>query len=398
MPRATSFACQTGYFRSGSILPYSGDIRRMLSGGGRFTLVCGANEERLTASDLEDVYDLVKPWLPGNRRRGDGLARFALVADPDILFHPKTVHLELDNGLHTALVGSANLTVPGLERNVEAGLVVDSVEDDPAVLRRIRLGIEYWFSRGSAFATLLHELSVINEIADEDVIEPSRFTPRARRSSRPSFRRRQRRMPGMFPTTSDRPRAPRRTPPASRFPIPAGRRAAATGVVKVLSPKSDLKTFIGGPGTPYISLPKSLGPLLPLTPAGRRTYPTMRVFLEGRLSGATHQVANSGRDTTGITWVGGPGSQGPSHENIRLDVHHSMGNELIEVAQRSGAALPSGGDPVAIEVLDNGRFLRLTFVTDDPLRTALLDLCSSPNRGGWGWLPAGLLPPWPAQR
>ena len=55
------------------------------------------------------------------------------------------------DGSEAAYVGSANLTPPGLSLHVEAGILLDSNDGDPAsILREIATAIDAWFtgSRG----------------------------------------------------------------------------------------------------------------------------------------------------------------------------------------------------------------------------------------------------------
>src|SRR5579863_677896 len=55
LPSATAFACQSGYYRFDAIDNFASSIAKLLSSGGRFDLVIGANEERLSAPDLEST-------------------------------------------------------------------------------------------------------------------------------------------------------------------------------------------------------------------------------------------------------------------------------------------------------------------------------------------------------
>ncbi len=389
MPTATRFACQTGYFRYSALAEIEGDVRRILGSGGRIDLVVGANEQRLAATDLEDALDLIAAAISTQ-------ASFTLVAATDALFHPKTYYCEDADGTRHALVGSANLTVPGIGHNIESCLALRSDEDGNTVLNEIRDAIMEWpekARRRSRNAKRITPL-LIRKLAAERTIAPSRraaevgagnVTPRSRfgRLARivgaPARPRRRRR---------------RTTPPVERLaasvvPFPTG----TVGVFKILS-SLDLKGFAGGAGTPYVALspnPRYLAARLPMRSFGKRGEPRLDVFIEARLDSALRDVVNSGTDPSNITHVG-MGRTRKSNPDLRLNVLHGVIAGLIHVGTQRRAPMPNPGDALAIEFLEGGRTLHLTFATRDPLRSALLNL---PLTGRtWGWLPAGVVPPW----
>jgi hypothetical protein len=385
LPQATAFACQSGYFRYDAIAPFASGVERLLRRGGRVDLVIGANEEVLRAPDLEDALALLGPWLGGG-------ASFTLVAARDALFHPKTTYVEGPGGRRGALVGSANLTGSGTRSNVEAALALDE-GDDPAVLDAIRDAILAWPARaapGGHAQPITRQL--IDELTTDGAVVPTRVPLGATRKSPRS------RFPSLGPVPGtpapSRPVRPRRTPPiaqlgAATASFPLG----ATGIVKRLS-RTDLKGFIGGLGTPYVALPPNpadLATRLPMRPSGANAEPRLNLALEGRLDGALSQVVSSGREVANITHVGA-GSSRVSHTDLRLNLLRSVVGGLIAVASAASLQLPGVGDALSLELLDGGRLARLTFASRDPLRGALL----AHLRAGrsWGWLPAGVVPPW----
>jgi hypothetical protein len=347
--------------------------------------VLGANEEVLRAPDLEDVLALLEPWLGAT-------ATATLVAASDALFHPKTIYVERSGGRRGALVGSSNLTGSGMRSNVEAAIVLDE-HDDTSVLDAIRDAILAWPQRASAGG---HAQPITRQLIDdlmtEGAVIPTRLPLGQPRPSTRSRFPRLGRIPGT-PTPS-RPPRPRTTAPA----ILLGRRtvafpAGATGIVKRLS-RTDLKGFYGEPGTPYIALPPNPADLvvrLPMRPSGANAEPRLNVALEARLDGALRQIVTSGHDVANITHVGAGMSQ-VSHRDLRLNLLHAVVGALIAVASQAHLQLPAPGDAVSVEFLDRGRLVRLTFASDEPLRGTLLAQLQKGR--SWGWLPAGIVPPW----
>lgn len=167
LPSATTFACQSGYYRFDALDNFSSSIEKLLSSGGRFDLVIGANEERLSAPDLESTLELVGLYIPT-------AASFTLVGASNGLFHPKTYYVELANGSRHAAVGSANLTGSGIGHNVEACILLDGSVDDPATLDAARDAILAWRHRASAGATDARPVTpeYIRELTAERIIEP----------------------------------------------------------------------------------------------------------------------------------------------------------------------------------------------------------------------------------
>jgi len=390
LPKATKFACQSGYYRYDALAPFAPDVRRMLKAGGTLDLVVGANESRLSATDLEETLALLEPW--------SGQVSFTLVGARDGLFHPKTYYVEVSGGERAAAVGSANFTVPGTGHHVEACLLLNDADDDPAILDAIRDAVLSWPARASTGGDEAQSvtLELIQDLAAERAIDPvPPPPPRDPRGQGAGTR-------GSFPALPRIPGAPRsRTRPRPRSVPQAGLLAGAksafpagaAGIIKRLS-KTDLKGFTGEGGTPYIALPpaqQELAARLPMQPYGLHQEPRLDVLVEARLDGALASVVNSGTDTTNITHVG-MGATRRSNVDLRFNLLHGIHAGLIYVASQANIGLPTAGDAAAIEFLDGGRFVRVTFVTAEPLRSSLLSHLLSGR--AWGWLPAGTVPRW----
>lgn len=363
----------------------------MLGSGGRFDLVVGANEDRLSAGDLERTLDLLSRWI-GKQ------ASFTLVGASDALFHPKTYYLELQSGRRVAAVGSANFTVPGTGHHVEACILLDDAEDGPSALNHVRDAILAWPERARGGGNDARSITskLIRDLAAERAIDPMPVPPSTSRRRRGAHGR------SSFPPLERIPGAPRSRPATRpRRPPAAGRLAGAqaafprgvVGVVKRLS-RTDVKGFTAQPGTPYIALPPNpadLADRLPLHPYGTHAEPRVDLIVEARLDTAPGEVMTSGTDPTNITHVGA-GKTHKSNLDLRFNLLHGIHAGLIYAATQTGVRLPRQGDAVAIEFLNGGRIARLTFATVTPLRAALLGHLR-PGRA-WGWLPAGVTPRW----
>ncbi len=392
LPSARVFACQSGYYRFDALAPFAAEIQSMLGNGGRFDLVVGANDERLSAPDLERTLDLVGSHIPTS-------ASFTLVGARDGLFHPKSYYVELANGRRHAAVGSANFTVRGVAHNVEACVLLEDSVDDPAALDAVRDAIVAWRDKAATGAPDARQVTpqYIQELEAERIIDPAQVPPAGTRIGASSTSR------SSFPPLGPIPGVPSSQARAPHWQSAPGahlRRARVAfppnmvGIVKRLSARTDLKGFTGASGTLYIALPPNpteLASRLPMRPFGANNEPRLDLLVQARLYEAVKDVVNSGTDTTNITHVG-TGTTKRSKIDLRFNILHTVFAGLRYGAAQHGLALPQGGDVVAIEFLEDGRIARLTFVSTDPMRATLRGLLH-PGRA-WGWLPAGVLPAW----
>jgi hypothetical protein len=349
----------------------------------------GVNEDRIAANDLNAVLDIVEPWLGTS-------ADLAVVGANNALFHPKTYYCEHPDGTRQALIGSSNLTMSGLGENVEANIIISSDDGGSGpVLDAVRDAIGAWWSPERSANVRRIDRSVINDLVAKRVIEPSEYSPPPPRNrERQSDRREFPPFSPVFPHEPQR-RPPRRTSAITRLAGAEQFPPDTVGIVKILSPSSDVKGFAGEPGTPYIALPAATAPFLPMTPYGSNDEPRLDLTIEARLDGALDEPVVSGSDTTNITWVG-MGETRKSHTDLRLNILNTITHGVIYRHSVTGAQLPVGGDALAIEFLDGGRYVRLTFATGGPLKERLLLLCTEgrPPNSGWGWLPANVVPEW----
>jgi len=380
LPGATYFGCQSGYFTADALYAFESDVRAILDGGGEVRLVLGANEDELSAADLNDALDLLEPY--GRN------ASIMIVSAVDVLVHPKTFYVERP-GERAAVVGSANLTGSGLGANIEACVALSSATDPRAPFDEIKAAIEAW-SSGHPNAKML-DRALVPKLAAAAVIDrPRRARTLPKRSLRRLFpplgrvipvRRRARR-----PRTIATPLAPAPAltlVPGTTFP------PGALGIVKRLS-ALDTKGFRGERGTLYIAMPRDLLPLLPTAPAGRNDEPRVDLTVEARHASVPGPTISSGANPTNITGVG-YGTQSTSHRDVRFNILRVIVSGIEYIAANAGVAVPAEGDYLTLEFDAGGNAARVTFVVDGALKVRLASLCGSES---WAWLPTGVMPPW----
>lgn len=376
---ATYFGCQTGYFTADALYAFEAEVRAILDGGGEVRLVVGANEDELSAADLNDALDLLEPY--------GAQASIVIVSAVDVLMHPKTFYVERSHVDRAAVVGSANLTGSGLGANIEACLAISSSSEPGAPFDEIKGAIEAWLS-GHPNAKLL-DRTLVPKLAAAAVIDRLRraraLPPRSLRRLFPALgrivavRQRARRRTAVSAATA----APLRLGPGAPFP------PGAVGIVKRLS-ALDTKGFRGERGTLYIAMPRDLLPILPTAPAGRNAEPRLDVTVEARHESVPGLTVSSGANPTNITGVG-YGTRQTGHRDVRFNILRVIVSGIEYIAANAGVAVPADGDFLAVEFDAGGHATRLTFVVEGPLMVQLNALCGTDS---WAWLPAGVIAPW----
>lgn len=391
LPQATFFGVQTGYFSYDGIFPLEAAFLDVLERSGTMRLVVGANEAGLRRVDLEDVLDLF------DNGPLTATTSLTLVAADDVLMHPKTYYVEKTDGTRHALVGSVNLTHPGLSRNIESALTIDSVNDPSAPFAEIRASIEKWCSarQRNAYQVTRESLAVL---ITDGVLDQQ---PRVRPPLAPRTRQRRSRVfPGLGPIL----KLPRkRRTLASTTPayvtggiptVPLGTLGTlpggAVGIIKRLT-KLDTKGFNGGTGTLYMALPNVLTDYLPMSPYGKNNVPRVDITVEARFDTIPGEVVLSGESHTNITHEG-VGTSGTSHGDLRFNYLTRIKRGVERLAADHGVRTPDEGDLAAVEFLD-GVLVRVTFIADQESIANLTPLLD--QRGAtWGWLPPGVIAAW----
>jgi hypothetical protein len=394
LPGASYFACQTGYFSGDGIYPLEKHFLDLFNVPGEMHLVVGANEAGVRSDDLTYVLDLYDQAPTG------ATTTLTVVAADDVLMHPKTYYVERPDGSRHALVGSVNLTHPGLSRNMEAAIALSSADEPQAPFDAIRDAVLAWEdpARVNAYPV---DRAAIGTLITEGILDVPKKT-----SASPSPKAKTARKK-YFPSVGALIKLPRRrravtprvkvTKPVTPQPVPVGTLvtmpAGYVGIIKRLSPRSDVKKFHGGSGTAYIALPKEVAPYLPMTPRGANDEPRVDITIEARLDSVPDQVAMSGAAETNITHVG-EGKVRKSNTDLRLNYLEVITKGIEYIANGAGVPVPKGGDLAAIEFVDGVR-VKITFIAD-PTSIANLEPLLDQRRNGWGWLPPDVIGSWDA--
>ena len=134
---------QTGYFSLDGLAPLVPVLGNVAAGATSFSCVIGSNEADTLSADVVKTCNLL--GMPNTN------VNLGVVSFSRGLFHPKVVHVSRSDGSQAAYVGSANLTVAGVNGlNIEAGLILDTTDGDPPVtLQEIAGRVDAWFTGGA---------------------------------------------------------------------------------------------------------------------------------------------------------------------------------------------------------------------------------------------------------
>lgn len=161
---------QTGFFNSEVLGFFGPTFLRLGKQGGVTRLLIGSNDGGTSRGSLEDLLALVGP------PRHD--LAVAVVSYANAYFHPKVLHFERADGSATAYIGSANLTHQGVSKHVESGILLDTLDGDPAgVLREIAVAVDSWFGvvRAGFFPVAsADDLAALADAQLIDVVRPTR--------------------------------------------------------------------------------------------------------------------------------------------------------------------------------------------------------------------------------
>lgn len=156
------FRVQMGYFRYGALAAYAPTLAAAAQAGHPVHFVLGANDGNLTASDLEQTFQVVL---------GCSNASLTIVSYADAKFHPKTIHIVRSDDSIAAIVGSSNFTTQGLGKNVEASLMLDSRADDSIeTLTQIAVAADRWRSTIESGIFPIQAIADIQVLVDAGII------------------------------------------------------------------------------------------------------------------------------------------------------------------------------------------------------------------------------------
>ena len=172
LPTAEVLTLRTGFFTARAIAVVQDALEGLLGRGGGLLAVVGGDLLQCDVGALRVMLDLC--------RRFPDQARLFVVAEPAFQ-NAKTYHLQHQDGRCSAWVGSANFTIGGFATNLEAAVILDSDEDDPAVVDRVRAATVAATARPAAVVltqAILHQL--------EKRARDARLGPPGAASARPS--------------------------------------------------------------------------------------------------------------------------------------------------------------------------------------------------------------------
>ncbi|MDL9948380.1 phospholipase D-like domain-containing protein [Gordonia sp. ABSL11-1] len=172
----TALRMQTGFFSSHVLGYFENALRSLASSDGHTRFLVGSNDGQTPYSAMAHLLAVT-----GAPRAG---MKLGVVSYQTGFFHPKVVHITRADGSSTAYVGSANLTGSGVTSlHVEAGLIVDSKFDSPAVLDSIADAIDQWFTSSRAGMYLVSDPADLQPLVQAGVLDVK--PPRSKRRISP---------------------------------------------------------------------------------------------------------------------------------------------------------------------------------------------------------------------
>lgn len=153
----THIRFQTGFYALDGLALVEDAITRAATHDLQVAALLGSNEGKTLRADVEELAHRMGVPRPN--------AKLGVIGFRGGFFHPKVYHFERVDGSQVAYVGSANLTQRGLESHVEAGVILDSRNDDVTHLNKIAGAIDWWFAQNPP------GLEVVGSLADLNVLE-----------------------------------------------------------------------------------------------------------------------------------------------------------------------------------------------------------------------------------
>jgi len=424
-PDVTEIRIQSGFYSREALPAFLGPFAALAAANALVRVVVGSNDGGTLASHLDELVGALH--LP---RAGGQLG---VVYFGGAFFHPKTYHLRRADGSQAAYVGSANLTLLGLVRHIEAGIILDSRQGDPGnLLDEIAAATDSWFDPGRSGVEIVNGLADVHRLLREGIVRATPV-PRAPRPSGPGGQVPQR--PGLAPLAVINPPAvpvvipaalpaggpvwtalptEQRTPPYPPYvwfaqgatgpttgadALTGTGLGDATGLILRLSRDND-RHWRGAPGTANVSIPVSTASTLRFGVYGQRSRPRAEFDLLIRYVGDGVDL-RAPIDETGImSWGFTPGDTG--HADLRLVIPRAPIVDLRGRLIARGAILPEAGDFALLEwPTPNAPSFRLTFADTasalgGAIRTTWQTAAADGQLASRGacWLPVGVSPPW----
>lgn len=423
-PDLAELRIQSGFFSRDALQPLLEPLAALAEVDAPVRVAIGSNDGGTIASHLEELVAALQ--LP----RANG--RLGVVYFAGTFFHPKTYHVRRVDGSQAAYIGSANLTLPGISRHVEAGILLDTREGDPEqILDEIAAATDAWFDTARPGIELVAGVADVQRLLADGIIRanaPARPPRPTGRGGQPPHR------PALAPLVAiNRRVAPAGAPPhggpgPAWIALPTEQRTPpyppyvwfatgattptrgadaltgtglgdATGLIIRLNRDND-RHWRGALGTANVSIPVSTAPTLRFGIYGARSRPRAEFDLLTRYID-DNAVVLGPQDETGIMSYGfTPGDTG--HSDLRLVIPRPPIASLRGALVAQGSHVPQATDLAILEWPTPGTpSFRLTFV--DPASrlgatlTATWHAAEAANQlasRGAAWLPVGVSPNW----
>ena len=420
---------QSGYFNIEGIAPIAELIEDIARRDQEISCVLGSNNGETGDKDIKILMGLMGCPRPG--------ARIAIASYNTGLFHPKVYHVTRHDGSQAAYVGSANLTLSGVNGlNIEAGLIIDSADGDQGnILNQIAGAIDIWFDDAKSGFTTIRDYADVERLVKRGILGvtalpvPSKPTSTTDSSPTagvhlkplqrfPPVRSISKRSSSIGPASPDNEES---LPPTPREGFPqyilfkpstdkstTGEEALtgttlprdAPGLIVRLNNDS-VRHFAGRTGTANFSVPVvTISTIQFGFHKGRYERPRAEFPLHVRYISNTAAEFKA-QDKTNIM-VYGHLSDESSHSDIRMLIPARPVKDIREYVLANDLKIPEKGDPMILEwpTLADPTF-KATFVDAnlplfDKLKNKLHDAQITKTLVGHGacWLPSGLAPSW----
>lgn len=423
-PDVAEIRIQSGFYSREALPPFNASFAALAAAGSLVRVVVGSNDGGALASHLDELVGALR--LPRDN------AHLGVVYFGGAFFHPKTYHLRRADGSQAAYVGSANFTLAGLAKHIEAGIILDSRQGDPGgLLDEIAAATDSWFDPNRLGIEIVKGLADVQRLLVEGVVRATPV-PRPPRPSGPAGQVPQR--PSLAPLVALNPPAlapilpenvrggpvwtalptEQRTPPYppyvwfARGAIEPTRGADAltgtglgdaTGLIMRLSRDND-RHWRGAPGTANVSIPVSTAPTLRFGVYGQRSRPRAEFDFLIRYVGDGIELRAPADETGIMSWGFTPGDTG--HADLRLVIPRAPIVDLAGQLAALGAIVPQAGDLAVLEwPTPTTPSFRLTFADTASVLAGRIGAiwqaaAASTQLASRGacWLPAGVSPIW----
>lgn len=152
--RYNSFTCLVAFASFGGVSSLRGEILEAKAKGVNLKVILGIDQKGTSKEALEEVLS----W---------GIDSKIYHTDDFNIFHPK-IYLFENEDIFTLIVGSNNLTIPGLVQNIECSLMIKDIKSNPVLTKFY----DYWGGILNGTEINLYPITqeLIDDLYEDDVI------------------------------------------------------------------------------------------------------------------------------------------------------------------------------------------------------------------------------------